>query len=72
MAVVDGEMTDLPLLRDPMHLACDYIYPYKDAGDVAPAAVYGSTSLTTFSTLPWLSARSYLTTLVAPSLTLRR
>jgi hypothetical protein len=47
MAVVDGEMTDLPLLRDPMHLACDYIYPYKDAGDVAPAAVYGSTSPTT-------------------------
>ena len=46
-------------------LASDYIHPYKDAGDVAPAPMYGSTSLGTISTLPWLSARSYLTTLAA-------
>ncbi len=28
-----GETTDLPLLIDPMHLASDYIRPYKDAGE---------------------------------------
>jgi hypothetical protein len=32
IAVADSEMTDLPLLREPMHLASDYIHPYKDAG----------------------------------------
>jgi hypothetical protein len=32
IAVGVGETTDLPLVRDPMHLACDYIHPYKDAG----------------------------------------
>jgi hypothetical protein len=32
IAVAVGETTDLPLLRDPMHLASDYIHPYKDAG----------------------------------------
>src|SRR5918999_1621709 len=32
MAVAVGETTDLPLLREPMHLASDYIHPYKDAG----------------------------------------
>ena len=52
IAVAVGETTDLPLLRDPMHLASDYIHPYKDAGDVAPADEYASTSPTTFSTLP--------------------
>jgi hypothetical protein len=36
-----------------MYLASDYIYPYKDAGDVPPAAVYGSTSPTTCATLQW-------------------
>ena len=30
--VAVGEATDLPLLREPMHLASDYIHPYKDAG----------------------------------------
>jgi hypothetical protein len=32
IAVGVGETTDLPLVRDPMHLASDYIHPYKDAG----------------------------------------
>jgi hypothetical protein len=32
IAVTVGETTDLPLLREPMHLASDYIHPYKDAG----------------------------------------
>jgi hypothetical protein len=32
IAVAVGETTDLPLLREPMHLARDYIHPYKDAG----------------------------------------
>jgi hypothetical protein len=32
IAVGVGETTDLPLVRDPMHLAYYYIYPYKDAG----------------------------------------
>ena len=32
IAVAVGETTDLPLLREPMHLASDYICPYKDAG----------------------------------------
>ena len=72
IAVAVGETTDLRLLREPMHLASDYIHPYKDAGDVPPTAGYASTSQTTFSTLPWLSARSYPTTLAAPSPTLRR
>jgi hypothetical protein len=31
MAVAVGATTDLPLLREPMHLARDYIHPYKDA-----------------------------------------
>ena len=53
IAVGVGETTDLPLVRDPMHLACDYIHPYKDAGDVAPAAVYGSTFPTMYPTLLW-------------------
>jgi hypothetical protein len=33
IAIGVGETTDLPLMRDPMHLACDYIHPYKDAGE---------------------------------------
>ena len=32
IAVAVGETTDLPLLREPMHLASDYLHPYKDAG----------------------------------------
>jgi hypothetical protein len=32
IAVAVCETTDLPLLREPMHLASDYIHPYKDAG----------------------------------------
>jgi hypothetical protein len=32
IAVAVGETTDLPLLREPMHLASDYIHPYKGAG----------------------------------------
>ena len=32
IAVAVGQTTDLPLLREPMHLASDYIHPYKDAG----------------------------------------
>jgi hypothetical protein len=33
IAVADDETSDLPLLRrEPMHLASDYIHPYKDAG----------------------------------------
>ena len=36
-----------------MHLATDYIYPYKDAGDVLRTAAYGSTSPMIRTTLPW-------------------
>jgi hypothetical protein len=36
-----------------MHLASDYIHPYKGAGDVPPAAVYASTSPTICATLRW-------------------
>ena len=32
VAVAVGETNDLLLLREPMHLASDYIHPYKDAG----------------------------------------
>ena len=32
IGVAAGEGTDLPLLREPMHLASDYIHPFKDAG----------------------------------------
>ena len=32
IAVAVGETTDLPLLRKPMHLASDYVRPYKDVG----------------------------------------
>jgi hypothetical protein len=32
ITVADGETTHLPLLRELMHLASDYIHPYKDAG----------------------------------------
>ena len=37
----------------PMHLASDYIHPYKDAGDVPRAAAYGSISPMTCATLRW-------------------
>jgi hypothetical protein len=32
IAVAVGETTGRPLLREPMHLARDYIHPYNDAG----------------------------------------
>jgi hypothetical protein len=34
-----------------MHLASDYIHPYKDAGDAPPTAGYASTSPTICVTL---------------------
>jgi hypothetical protein len=34
-----------------MHLASDYIHPYKDAGDVPLAAVYVYSLPTTIATL---------------------
>ena len=36
-----------------MHLASDYIHSYKDAGEVLPAAAYGSALPTRFVTLQW-------------------
>ena len=37
-----------------MHLASDYIHPYKDVGEDVPlAAACGSTSPTTWATLRW-------------------
>jgi hypothetical protein len=41
--------------------------PTRTPEAVLRAVAYGSTSPRTFSTLPWLSARSYLTTLAARS-----
>jgi hypothetical protein len=42
-----------------MHIVADYVHPHKDTGDDPFTVGYASTSLTTFSMLPWLSARSY-------------
>jgi hypothetical protein len=51
IAVAVGQTTDLPLLREPMHLASDYIHLTRTPGNVTPTAAYGSTSLTTRVTL---------------------
>jgi hypothetical protein len=51
-----------------MYLASDYIHRYKDAWDCPPTAGSASTSPTICVMHQWLSARSYLTTLVAEKL----
>ena len=56
-----------------MHLASDYIFTLtRTPGDAPPSAGYASTSPTICVTLTWLSARSYLTILVALSPTRQR